>query len=143
MSSGYFYDLTHPGEGKMSSFNVTVNDEGQCVMTKLDDDGKPCDFVVFDDVESLVERIAEDEAREDGYSRVLCYRADESMCRYMFHENTWQDVADVLNGPNGIDKWVMYGRWDQIRPCNYLDQKNGEFFVTELGKELDDLGEDE
>lgn len=147
MSTGYFYDLTHPGNGKMSSFNVTVNDEEQCVMTKLDNDGKPCDFVVFDDVECLVDRIAEDEAGEGGYSQVLCYRASGYTCQFLFELKTWHDVACLLNGPDGKNKWVMYGRWIQADTAGYLEQKDGKFFVTELGKKLDAmqaaLGEDE
>lgn len=136
--AGFFYDLTHPGDGNLSSFNVTVNDEQQCVLTKLDGEGKPCDFAIADDLDELAERIAEEAAGEDGYSLVKAIEADEYLCQELLDVGTWQEAADIMNGRDGKEKWVMYGKWFAFFPLKYLDRENGETFeVTAIGKKLD------
>ncbi len=136
--AGFFYDMTHPANGNLSSFNVTINEEQQCVLTVLDKDGKPCDFTIHNDLEDLADRIAEEAAGDDGYARAIAWKADGKLCDWILDVGTWQEAADTLNGPDGKDKWVMFGKWLALGPWAYLDRNDGKtFVVTDLGKKLD------
>lgn len=135
--AGFFHDLTHPTDGNMTSFTVTVNDVQQCVVVQLDGDGKPCDFTVCDDLEDLARVICEGQAGDDGYTMTLACKANGDLCGRLFDKRTWQEVADTRNGPDGKDKWVMDGKCSVHVCWPYITCKNGVYHVTDLGKKLD------
>lgn len=136
--AGFFYNLTNPNDGHLSSFNVMMNDDRQCVLTQLDSSGKPCDFSTHEDLEDLLLSLARAEAGDNGYHQVWIQRADDGyLCENLMSVGTWQEVADTLNGPDGKDKWVMYGRWATLMPFDYVGSNGQHFAVTDLGKRLD------